>query len=487
MNKNEAKALLKLSMEENARRTYLGYCELTNGEGFIVGKHIKYICDKVDKFYESDYKYLLVDMPPQHGKSTQLTETLGAYRMDKYGENVILASYGDDLARRFGRANRQKLKEFSLYGNTVTRDSDTDIGLSNGGYLISRGIMAGITGQSADTFIIDDPIKNRQEADSETYRNRLWEEFIATVNTRLSAKGKVIIIQTRWHEDDLIGKLLSEFSDMCMQIHIPLEAEENDVLGRAVGDALFPEIGKDNAWLKEFKRLYVGPSGIRTWNALMQGRPSSAEGNILKRDYWRRFTVTPKVVNIMPIMAMSVDATFKDKKTSDFVSIGIWGKSGANYYLIDGVKRRMGFIDTIKMIKTLLIKYPMIRYKYVEDKANGSAILEVLNIQLGGFIGVNPNGDKVSRVEAVSSYAYSGNVYICDDSFGDEFIDECANFPNGKHDDQVDMFSQAISQLLYKDASHESSRVNDPNYPTQEEYDEGNSGLFTYEPVTWKW
>ena len=148
-------------------------------------------------------------------------------------------------------------------------------------------------------------------------------------------------------------------------------------------------------------------------------------------------------------MALSVDATFKDSNKSDKVSIQVWGKLGTNFYLVDRFNARMDFTTTLQAIRNMLNKYPQIRAKYVEDKANGSAIINVLNKEIGGFIGVNPLGGKESRAHAVTPYIEAGNVFLPRETWVNEFVEECSNFPNGKHDDDVDAMTQAISKMIY--------------------------------------
>ena len=169
-------------------------------------------------------------MPPQHGKSQSVTETLPSYWLGRFpDQRVIEISYGDELAQMFGRRNKQKIEQFGkdLFDVQLARDSrsmtEFDIEGHRGG-MISRGIGGSITGRPADLIIVDDPIKNRQEADSETYRKRIWTEWHDTIKTRLSADGRVIVIQTRWHEDDLAGRLLLNEPGEWTLISLPCEA-----------------------------------------------------------------------------------------------------------------------------------------------------------------------------------------------------------------------------------------------------------------------
>ena len=140
--------------------------------------------------------------------------------------------------------------------------------------------------------------------------------WLNSLKTRLSAQGRVILIQTRWHEWDLAGRLLTEEPDAWTEINIPCEAEQEDILGRDEGDALFPEIGKDKAWLEAFKQSYQRSEGSRAWNALFQGRPTAIEGNMFKNEWFRYYSELPEQ---MDEYLQSWDCTFKDTQTSDYV------------------------------------------------------------------------------------------------------------------------------------------------------------------------
>lgn len=390
---------------------------------------------------------------PQHGKSQCVTETLPSYYLGKFpNRRVVEVSYGDDLAQRFGRRNKEKIIEFGkdLFGIELSKSSDTAFEIAeHKGSMISKGIMAGLTGNPADLIIIDDPIKNRQEAESEVYRERIWSEFLDSIYTRLSAKGVIIIIQTRWHEDDLAGRVLKNLSSKCLEINIPLEAEANDILGRNIGDALFPEIGKDNDWLKDFKSVYTTAEGSRSWNALMQGRPTAQEGNMLKRHWWKYYSVLPREFDEM---LQSWDLNFKESDTTDFVVGQVWGRIGADKYLIDQVRGRMDFVATLAAIRNMSAKWPKARLKLVEEKANGAAVISMLRHEIGGIVPVIPKESKIARVSAVSPDIEAGNVYlpspdIC--NWIGQYIEEASAFPAGTNDDQVDSTSQALYRMIY--------------------------------------
>ena len=446
---------------ELMRSSYAAYCYFVHKEKWIDTKFHRFLADKVQTFVETvtgnPYDILVLSTPPQHGKSMTVTETFPSWYEGKYPDRrCIVACYNDDFAGKFGRRNKNKIDEYGqfIFNITLSKSSDRDIEIADhGGSIITRGIMSGITGNSGDLIIIDDPVKNRQEADSVTYRERLWEEWQNSIKTRTQAGTKIIIIQTRWHEDDLAGRVIREENNVEV-VNIPVEAEENDILGRKVGDALCPEIGKDNKWLQAFKASYT--DGMRAWNALFQGRPTSEEGNIFKREWWRFYDVLPEH---LPLKVISVDATFKDNADSDFVAIEVWGKLNADFYLIDMLKRRMDFPDTLKAIKAMNAKYPDRYSILIEDKANGPAIIAMLKHEIPGIIPIEPKGSKIARANAVTGIIESGNVHLPRFAdFTSEFIEEHAAFPNGVNDDLVDSCTQFLNKYKFFGADYQEDK-----------------------------
>ena len=196
---------------------YCAYVHHVHKGMWIPSKFHKFLCDTVQNFVETDtghsFDVLILSCPPQHGKSQSISETLPSWYLGRHPTHrVIEVSYNEDYAQKFGRRNRMKIKEYGqIFGiNTATTpDTNTEFELDNGvGGMISRGVMTGITGNPANLMIIDDPIKNRAEAFSEAYRDRLWNEWLYSMKTRLWRGAKVILILTRWHEDDLAEESL---------------------------------------------------------------------------------------------------------------------------------------------------------------------------------------------------------------------------------------------------------------------------------------
>lgn len=460
--------LLALLEEEDkylAANNYYNYVKYTHGRMYSYTRHGEFICnilneavDKRKRMLNGDIpvetQYFMFSVPPQHGKSMHITETFPSYFLGNFpNEGVIEISYNETFAEKFGSKNRDKINQYGkeLFNIQISKDTNskgewevTDKeGKKTRGGMISRGIMSGVTGSSlGDCLVIDDPIKNREEANSETIREKHWMEWQDSLSSRIHPGAIVILIMTRWHEDDIWGRLLNrEYAKprAWRVYNLPLEAEENDLLGRAVGEPIWPnKYGYD--FIEERK------SYPTSFNALYQGRPTSQEGNMLKRDWWKYYDVLPEMASQL----ISVDAAFKDEDDSDYVVIQVWGRRDADMYLVDQARGKMNFPATIQTIRNMVKKHPKAVIKLVEDKANGSAIISTLQREIGGIIEINPEGGKVARVNAVSAYIESGNTFLPRQAeWIHDFVEECASFPTGKNDDQVDAMSQALHRFIY--------------------------------------
>lgn len=468
-----------------ARRDYYEYVLYSN-PGTVRTRWQAYICAQIQQFLATDvsaaFDVLLISTPPQVGKSTSITETLPSWYMGHHPKNsVIIAGYSEDFARRFGRRNLRKLEE---YGSNLFPDFTPSVSPWNalefescqGGRCISRGILSGITGNPANLLIIDDPTKNMQEAMSETTRAAILDEFYASIMTRIAAHGKLIVIQTRWHEDDLFGHIKKTFPGVKV-INLPCEAEDGDLLGRPIGQSLAPELGKGQDWLHDFKAAYVQENGERAWQALYQGHPSLAAGNLFMKDYWKRYEVMP---TCRAYNALSVDAAFKKTETSDYVAVQHWAKCQKDYYGVWGTTRRMSFSEMMTLLREYIISHPELEAVYIEDKANGSAAIDMLSREFHNIIAVNPEGGKLSRAAAVSYLQETGHVYLPYAMWADDLIENAAMFPASAHDDDVDAMTQALNRLSIIGLPDEIKDTRKYNVWTSdmfEDYDEADDSL----------
>lgn len=432
---------------------YGAYLAHVNKGAWIATRFHKWLASEVQTFIEKDtgnaYDILLLSVPPQHGKSMTITEALPSWYIGKHPDKrCIVVSYNEDFAGRFGRRNKQKLIEYGMdiFGIELGKTTDTELEIKNHrGAILSRGVMSGITGNPGDLMIIDDPIKSREEADSKTVREKVWGEWEASMRTRLSAGAKVIVIMTRWHEDDLYGRIIVREKNVT-RINIPLEAEEGDVLGRAPGEALCPEIGKDREWMLQVKQSCGG--GNRTWHALYMGNPVTEGGNIFKKNWFIEYD-NDMTHEKFDYMILSADCAFKDSNKNDYVALGVWGKKESRCYLLDVIHKHLDFVETIEAIELLKKRWEGVTALLIEDKANGSAVISSLKRHIPGVISVIPDASKEARAYAVTDYFQAGDIYIPKyAAWKEEYTAEMEAFPNAEHDDLVDMTTQAVSHLM---------------------------------------
>ncbi len=386
-------------------------------------------------------------LPPRHSKSMTVTETFPSYFIGKLpSRRVIEVSYGDRLARKFGRANRDKIGDFGQELFNI-RLSDTQYGstdwglLGHRGGMLSAGIGGSITGEGADLLVIDDPIKNKQEAESEAYREMLWNEWKNTLATRLQADGAVIGILTRWHEDDWAGRVLKEEPDKWTVVSLPAIAELNDALGRLEGETLWPEGGFNAGWAKETKKTV----GSKTWESLYQQKPSLVKGLLFKREWWQYFRLAPKRYYRK---VQSWDTAFKKGQDNDYSVGGTWIETNHGHFLKQVWRDKLQYPDLKRQIISLYDKEkPRPDYVLVEDKASGQSLLQELQRTTTlPLVGYMPDADKVVRANTASPMVESGNVYLMEGAeWVSDYIDEMAAFPSAAHDDQVDMTTQYLN------------------------------------------
>lgn len=311
----------------------------------------------------------------------------------------------------------------------------------------SAGVEGGITGHGADILSIDDPFKNRKEADSPTIRNNVWNWYASTAYTRLSPGGGILVTVTRWHEDDLVGRLLDAMKhggkDNWTIINYPAIAERDERY-RKEGEALHPKRFDLEALLRIKANI-----GEYEWSALYQQRPTPRGGGIIKKKWIRHWETLPRVYDRI---IQSWDFTFGKSDTSDRVSGQVWMKAGGNYYLLDNNTDKMDFVEQQRAIEAMSSKWPQAVQKVVEAKANGAAIISSMSSRISGIKPYEPRGSKEARLYAVSPVFESGNVYLPPESpeyhWVRDYENELLSFPNGQYDDQVDATTMSLDELI---------------------------------------
>jgi len=453
-----------------ARTSMLAFTRAMNPNFRINWHHVR-ICQALDRFVRGEISRLMIFVQPQVGKSELVSRHLPAFIFGHDPDHrIISATYGDSFASEFNidvqrvmesddyktLFPRARIAEIGMEGRWVRNSSRFDIVGQRGRYH-SVGVGGSLTGKTGYTLIIDDPVKSDEDVRSPTYREKQWRWFKTVARTRLRRDGqghipRILLTMTRWHHDDLAARILAEAKanpniPQWTIVSFPAlrETLEDQLDPRALDEPLWPEmVSKEDC--EELK------ADSRTWNSLYQQRPAPEKGQILNREWWRFYggPGQPKLPLELQKYIQSWDLTFTEGPSTDFVVGQVWARKGADKYLIDQFRGRAGFKKQTEAIQRLSAQYPGATGKYIEKAANGHAIQETLRTSIAGIILVPPKGSKIVRAEAVASQVEAGNVWLPDPSIAPwvtAFIEECAEFPFGKNDDQVDAFSQAVIQL----------------------------------------
>ena len=463
LSESEKLVFQKELKKKEIRESYVKYLKYVFKDNYKLTRfHILLasICDNIVKRIEKGEKVrILLSIPPQHGKSVTCTETLPSWFIGRNPDKrCIVTAYNADIAEKFGDRNRQKVKDFGkeLFGIEISDSQDNktlwDIKNHLGG-LYATGLLGSLTSNNGALIIVDDPFKNGEEADNPTIRDRVWETFRDSVMTRQAGSGNaIIVIHTRWHEDDLIGRILaSEVSDEWVYVNIPCVWENgiDKLLHRRIGETLCPELGFDSGWANSQRKLL----GARKWNALYQGKPFMEKGELLSIDNIKTYnkgTLPPSFEEI----TMSCDLNFGSKNAEDPTGIAIWGRVGGNHYLLEVVNKKISFTESLERVRFLCAKYPTMKRKIVEAKASGDALIDTLNNEIGGFVPYHPKMlSKVDRLKLCLPYFESGNVYFPNttiDKESDNYIQQLIRFPKATHDEIVDITTQYLLNYQYK-------------------------------------
>lgn len=383
---------------------------------------------------------MIIEAPPRHGKSWLISLFTPIWFLNLWPhKRVILASYEHEAATQWGRGVRNRLESSGLVKIRSDSSAADRFETYDYGGMVTAGVGGALTGKGGDVLIVDDPVKNWQESLSKSKRKQVQEWFDSTFYTRAEPGATIIVLQTRWHENDLAGYLQSSHSDKWRVIRMPALAEENDILGRAIGEPLCAE-----RFSKEKLQSIEKAIGSRMFSALYQQAPSPSEGALIKRSYFRYYDELPEIETHL----LSIDCAFKDQETSDFVSMQFWGRKGPDKYLIDRIKGQWDFQATLSHCLGMVGKHRPHEI-LIEDKANGPALISVLQDKISGVVPFDPKASKLARVHMCLPQFEGGNVYFPRNAdWLPEYETELLQFPNADHDDDVDATTQAIIKML---------------------------------------
>ncbi len=416
---------------------------------YLPSEHHFLITKTLEKITNGLIDRLMIVMPPRHGKSELVSIHFPAWILGHFPDTrIIHASYSSSLSRRFSRASRNivnsKLFQEIFNHVKIAKDSKSveswDIENTRGG-LISVGVGGSITGFGADIAIIDDPVKGAAEANSETYRQNIKDWYCHDLRTRLEKNGKIIICQTRWHEDDLVGWLLKQEKiggEKWHLLHLPALDSQNNPL-----------------WKEKFslEELYKIKSSIGTyaWESLYQGNPIPFGGGLIRKD-WFKIRSEQEIPDFL-YKVIGVDLAVSVKTNADFtVGTPIGFTESGEYWVLPPLRGRFEWPDTRKLIVEHAIKNSVDRIGIEKVAFQAAAIQDLQrNPQLAGIplIGISAHKDKITRASEWLPFCEMGKIHLVDDGSGwhEELLKECEAFPKGKHDDMIDSLGIAISTL----------------------------------------
>lgn len=426
--------------------------------GMPPAKHHYLICDGLEQVERQELDVLIICMPPGSAKSSYGSVAFPAWYLGRHPEKcVIAASHTAELAERFGRKVRNMVgspEHARIFPSCELSSDSTAAGrwdTSRGGEYFAAGVGGAVTGRRADLAIIDDPVKSREDADSETIREKQWAWWRDDLVTRLKPNAGVVLIMTRWHEDDLAGRLLEDIKSTGQRVRViklPMEAGENDELGRLPGELLWPEWFTP-AMVEQAKRE------PRTWSALYQQEPRPIGGGEFKLDWLCYYTRQPPATN----RVILVDpASGKSKTRGDYTSMWVIGAGAdGNDYILDGVRDRLNLTERTSKLFELVRRWKPSAVGYEEyglqaDIEHIKAAMEQVQhrfriLPLGGGI---KKEDRIRRLipafqqgdiwmpKSMPRLRSDGNQY----DVIEEFLAEYVAFPVGAHDDSIDCLAR---------------------------------------------
>lgn len=429
-------------------------------------RHHAKLLDALERVERGECDRLIVTMPPRHGKSLIVSQHFPAWFLGRNPEReVICATYAQEKADDWGREVRNQVADplfqgiFPGVGLRADSKSSRRFKTPQGGSFFAAGRNASITGRGAGVFIVDDPLKGREEADSPTIREKCKSWYSSVVYTRLDPGGAIVLVATRWHDDDLIGWVLREHAHENWEV-IDFPAIDDE------GRALWPDRFSAD-WLLRRKRALP----TRDWDALYQQRPQTEEGAIIKRGYWQPWCEAPPAAPQMVLI--SLDPAYTEAEQNDRSACTVWWlfadeKDGRQALLLRYAwAKRFEFSALCQELEDTAKHFGVKRVPLrvlVEAKASGLSVIQEMrrrNPNLSVWA-IQPQGDKVARAYAAQPAFEAGKVYAMArmEKLGDEgakeavfrpwareVIDECAVFPRSNHDDLVDSATQAVGHL----------------------------------------
>jgi predicted phage terminase large subunit-like protein len=458
-------AARELLQRRAIRRSLTAWCEYA---GFKPARHHRLLIEKLEAVAAGEIDRLAVFMPPGAAKSTYASVLFSPWYFSQHPSHaVIAASHTAELAEKWGRRVRNLIVEHGLVLGTGLAADSQAAGrweTSAGGEYFAAGVGGAIAGRRADLVVIDDPVRSREDADSELIRDKTWDWYKSDLYTRLKPGGRIVLIQTRWHEDDLAGRLLADMAsggDKWEVISLPALAEENDPLGRPIGTPLWPEWEDQDSL--DRKRRAVGP---RDWSALYQQRPAPEEGDYFKSEWLRPYDTAPHrdTLRVYGGSDYAVTADGGDFTVHAVVGLDPEGRM----YLLDLWRKQASSEQWIEAFCDLVKQWKPMGWAEEQGqiKAGVGPFLDRRQRERGAYVfreAFPTRGDKAVRAQSIRGRMALEGLYVpTNASWYPALRSELLAFPAGKHDDQVDALG-LVGQLL--DQMVEGQRLPDPAKP----------------------
>ena len=448
-NDRELKLRLRLAqIEKNefSQNNFIGFVR-TVWPDFIAGRHHKIIAEKLERVAKGELKRLIINMAPRHTKSEFASYLFPAWMMGKNPKmKIIQATHTTELAVNFGRKTKNLIDsdEYKEIFPEVQLAADSKASgrwdTSKGGMYYAVGVGSNLAGRGGDLVIIDDP-HSEQTAMSVSGFDDAWDWYTGGPRQRLQPGGSIVLVQTRWSEKDMTGQLLramakDPLADQWEVVELPAIFDD--------GKPCWPEY-----WSLEDLTSVKASIPPSKWNAQYQQNPTGEENAIIPREWWKKWE--KNTVPNLQFVIQSYDTAFTKRETSDFSAITTWGvfypnESGQpGLILLDSKKGRWDFPE-LKEVALENYKFWDPDTVIVEAKASGLPLTHELRNMGIPVVNFTPSkgNDKVSRVHSVSPLFEAGMVWVPDEVFADELIEEVAAFPNGEYDDLVDSMTQAL-------------------------------------------
>lgn len=459
----------KPTPDEIASSKLIPYC-VARYPKYEIAIHNQVVAEYLEAVEREEIKRLIITMPPRHGKSLLLQSYIEWYIGRHPDEETIYATYSGDKAQDVGEnvKNAFSMDEYKyIFPGTklsLTSASKSKMSIRGGGNLYFVGINEAVTGRGCNMLIIDDPHKREEDATSPAMINHIRNWYTSVAYTRLMPKNAIVVCHTRWTTDDLIGWLIKEHKhEKWVELRLPAIAEEDDLLGRKVGEALWPSRYSERVLANVKKTM----KSTRRWNSIYQQRPVPEEGALVKSDWFSRkfyrfdgqfiYFRTPSgefIQERVTKIVQSWDTSYKKEEINDPSACTTWAITNVGYALIDGFRERIEYPDLKKRIVSKYDEFgPSV--VLIEDRSSGQSLIQEFKYTHIPIVGVKVTRDKVVRMKDETDAIEAGKIFLpeYDPPWLFDYVEELTVFPYGSEDDYTDTTSMFLNWIKGKKRS----------------------------------